>query len=176
LKPAIPATPSVAIQPIQLAQPAGVTAQPTETVQFTKTGGIEVQGLDLRNPQRPKLRVVCTRAYRQLQVHVDGRRLAFNAPRPGELRSLPLPSEWSEAGTQLTLYGIESSTSEQLVWKVPEAESASESVEWTSNAETPAADLTGGEVSAVTDPGAEGDQQLPALNELLPSPEPYREE
>jgi hypothetical protein len=157
-------------------QPEAEPAEAAEAEQFTATGGIEVQGLDRRNPQRPQLRIVCGRAYRQLQVHAGNRRLAFNAPRPGELRRLPLPPEWAEPGTLLTLYGIESTTSEQLEWMVPPLQSGVGAGAQPAGAATTAADPTASESSREEQPQADDGQDSPPVDDLQPSTEPYREE
>lgn len=146
-------------------------------IQFTSTGAIEIRGLDQRNPQRPKLLVVCRRAFRQLQLHAGDQRLAFNAPRPDDMRTLPLPPEWAVPGTTITFYGIESETSEELIWTVPETEAVA-----TSKLET-----AGSSESVAEEPTVEArptretqvddhDQQSEQLDDLFPSVEPMREE
>lgn len=94
------------------------TAQPL----LKQTGALEIQRLDRRDPQQPRLQLICRRPFVQLQIHTRQQRLAFNAPKPGELRSLPLPENLAIPGNVIHLYGLEPDSAEVLHWTVPEDE------------------------------------------------------
>lgn len=106
---------------LQSITPDADAAPPTTAQPLLKqTGALEIQRLDRRDPKHPRLQLICRRPFVQLQVHAQEQRLAFNAPKPGELRSLPLPENLASPGDVIHLYGLEPDSAEVLHWTIPD--------------------------------------------------------
>ncbi len=86
---------------------------------FKKSEAITVTTVDRSEPGMPRLHIVCRKPFRQIHVEGGGHNLAFNAPLPGQPRSIPLDPKVLEPGTAIRIIGIEETSAELLTFVVP---------------------------------------------------------
>jgi hypothetical protein len=96
-----------------------VQSQTQKEPRFKKSEAITVTTVDRSEPGMPRLHIICRKPFRQIHVEGGGHNLAFNAPLPGQPRSIPLDAKMLEPGTTITIIGIEETTAELFSFVVP---------------------------------------------------------